>query len=79
MNLLIKSLYKIWPKPKKRVEVIESKVQEICKDLLTASYSDYEIAMIITTTSKDLKSALEDRKRILTHRLEETTRAINKL
>lgn len=79
MNLFIKSLHKIWPKSKKRVEVIESKVKDICKDLLTAGYSDYEIAVIITTTSKDLRSALEDRKRILTHRLEETTRAINKL
>jgi len=79
MNLLIKSLHKIWPKPKKRVEVIESKVQEICKDLLTAGYSDNEIAIIITTAKEDLKSALIDRKRILTHRLEETTRAINKL
>lgn len=79
MNKFIKFLHELWPKPKKRVEILEDKVKEICKDLLTAGYTDYEIAIIITTAKSDLKSALIDRKSILTNRLEETTSAINKL
>lgn len=78
-NPLLRFLKWIWPKPKKRVNVIEAKVKDITKDLLISGFSDTEIAIIANTVKSDIKNALQDRKLLLTKALEETTEAINKL
>lgn len=78
-NPILNFLKWIWPKEKSRVNVIESKVNEITKDLLTSGFSNMEIAIIANTVKSDIKNALEDRRQLLTQALEETTKAINKL
>lgn len=78
-NLLNKFMKRFWPKPKSRIQIIESKVQEITKELLISGFSNYEIALISKTVCSDIKNALEDRKQLLINQLNETVEAINKL
>lgn len=78
-NLLLRLITRFWPKPKKRIEVIESKVSDITKDLLISGFTNMEIALIAKTVKSDIRTALEDRKTILINQLNETVEAINKL
>lgn len=68
-----------WPKPKSRVDVINLKVEEITKELITCGLSSNEIAVAVKTVSADVKHHLEQRKQLLTESLENVTKAINKL
>lgn len=68
-----------WPKPKKRVELIEKRVKEITKDLLTSGFSNTEIAIIAKTVCSDIKTALQDRETLLINELNNTREAIKKL
>lgn len=79
MNYLNSIIRWFWPKPKKRVLVIEGKVQDITKDLLISEFSNIEMAIIAKTVCSDIKIALEDRKQLLTNELHQITEAINKL
>lgn len=78
-NLLIKAVKWFFPKPKSRINLIEGKVNEITKDLLISKFTSNEIAIISKTVCSDIKSALQDRKQLLTEELRNTIEAINKL
>lgn len=78
-NILNDAIKWCWPKPKSRINLIEGKVNEITKDLLTSGFASNEIAIISKTVCSDIKSALQDRKQLLINELDETVQAINKL
>ena len=78
-NNLNKTLKRFWPKPKSRIQIIESKVQEITREILISGFSNLEISIISKTICSDIKTALEDRKQLLINELDETVKAINKL
>lgn len=79
MNMVVKKISLFFPKPKSRINLIEIKVKDVTKDLLISGFSSLEIAIIAKTINSDIKSALEDRKQILTQELQNTVEAINKL
>jgi hypothetical protein len=66
-------------KGKSRSEIIDAKIQDISKDLVTLGFTNEELALIASHLSKDIKNLLQHRKELLTKELEQTIKAINKL
>ena len=60
-----------------RIEVLNSEVKSIIRELLIHDFSNEEIGFIVKSLNKEVKELLKERQIILENELKETINAIN--